>query len=798
MPVRELVMSEQSFKDLRSAVVRENQLDFLYALYKQGVEIGHDQVELLKKHGRIKTEEKKEEKEPPKDKINEKYLSTSSLVNKRADEKIDIIISDQELPDHEVITDHELNERTKLYNHKFEGRSTEIQRDEWLPKSTTEHQRDFIEWINSINNKGFDQKSYYRKFSLYCQQAYTWLQEGRSVTQFEDDEQAEDYKQEELRRCDLNSLYFLNKYVFYKEGDDRSGTGKVKYIAQPVHEVLAYLDDCGYSASIAKGRQQAITTTLMALDVKDVIFKPNHFMKFITEDVEKAEEIFEDKLKFAFSQLPDWMRPNVLNERDNLFKIGYKQEKGKKEGVGSKILLTAPKRTAIAGGAPQKVKIDEAGNIGLLGIMIGNARPTMYKSDPITKKLEVKRKLWFYGTGGHMEKGGKSFEVEFMTIKKQWDEEDFSPCIVPLFFNWRCRLGATQEIYDKEKRVAYKKAEDNSDPNAKQHITEFHQSWPDSLSDVFRTSAVTLVDEDYIEAALNRIRTEKAKHGFQLHQSGFFEPLYDTEKPTGEGSDTPYKIIGVNFIPTEDIDKRASTTIFMHPEHAWTDRYFKGTDPIDTDTGVSKFASTVWDKYYKCPVAILNWRTKDYQQSFLQSMLLNLYYDPRHIKEGILELVESNRGTSYTQYVKEKGYDKNFVLNYQLPFVMQNKTTINEGVGIDNKGVRNEMIVNHLHSLIKAFGQHVWFEVIFEQLKTFTCTIAEKSGKHMWGPINKKFFNDDTLFSTVFSYICAELCFPELQPVNHSKETARLSVGFKMIRDENLKLKRVAYKKKVS
>lgn len=775
--------------------VRENQLHFLHDLYTKGVDVGHKNIELLKQHGFIEGKIQEKSFEPANvDKINENILDIVTDENKKTDSKVDIIESEGGPEEMSlVITDEELEERRKQYCHKFEGRTEEIKRSEWLPESVTSHTPEFIAFIDSMLNYGFFEKTYYRKFNLYVQQAYTWLQENISISDIEDEDLRKDYMQVELRRCADNSLYFLNKYGYYKEGDNEDDSGRIKYVARPVHELMAYLDDCGYSVGIAKGRQIAATTTLMMLDVKDVVFKKNHFMKFITEDVEKAEEIFEDKLKFPFSQLPDWMRPIPLNERDNLFKIGYKTEKGKKEGVGSKIVVTAPKRTAIAGGAPQKVKIDESGNIPILGKMIDNARPTMMWFNPKTKKIQIKRRLWFWGTGGEMEKGGKAFETVLMSIINQWKEGDYSSAIIPIFFDWRCRPGATQEDYDREKRVAYSK---EGTPDGKAAITEFHQSWPISLSDVFRTSAKTLVDEDYIEKALDRIRKVKKENKFTLHQSGYFEPIYDTTIEAPEGSDVPYKIIGSNFIPTEDIDTRASVTIFMQPQDTWINRFFKGTDPIDTDTGQSYFASTVWDKYYKCPAAILNWRTRDYRQVFLQSLLLSLYYDPRPVKKGIKELIESNRGTSYYQYLEQKGFGQDCVLNYQLPHAFQNKTTINEGVGIDNKGIRNTMIINNMHQMFSVYGDNFYHEIVFEQLKTFTCSVSDK-GKEMWGPMNKKYFRDDTLFSTTFSYICAELCFPELEPRDGKKEDKKYVIRYETVRDKNYKLRRVPVKRAI-
>lgn len=758
-----MVDNEENGRTLKKQV-SENHLDFIYKLFKEGVFIGDDNINLLKKKGYIEADQKvvqQPEFIDTQEKINEHNLRIKTEDSAKADANIDITIADQESSIQlEIITSEELQRRRHEYNHIFEGRSTDITRDEWLSKCYISQDKkitfepDFIDWINSINVKGFANKIHYRKFSLYCQQAYTWLAENKSYIDFDDEDDQMDFFINELKRCDENALYFLNKYVYYKEGDAEDKSGRVKYVARPVHEFMAYMDDCGYSQITAKGRQIAATTTKMALDVRNAVFKANHFMKFITEDVEKAQEIFEDKLKYCFAELPEWMRPNVLNDRDQVLKFGYKQEKGKKEGVGSKIMVTAPKRTAVAGGAPQVVKIDEGGNINILGIMLGNARPTMLWLNPKTKRMELRRRIDVWGTGGEMEKGGKAFETEFMAIYKDWMEGKYHHAIVPIFFDWTCRFGITQEDYDRERAVAYAKGADDKDPDAKKHITEFHQSYPSSLSDVFRTSAKTLVDEAFIESNIDRIRRAKVTTNHKLVQYGYFEPIYDITKPTHDGSDVPFHIIGANFIPTSDIDRRASTCIFLHPEKGWKNRYFQGTDPIDTYTGSSNFSSTIWDKYYSTPAAILNWRVPDYPQVFLQSMLLNMYYDMSEKKEGILELVESNRGTSYTDYRKNKNFDKKMVLNYQLPSIMQNNTTINDGVGIDNKGQRNTMIINRMFEMFKFYGENMHHDVLFEQLKTFTCHVSDH-GKEVWGPVNRKFFMDDTLFFIhFFLYLC--------------------------------------------
>lgn len=780
-----------------SPTARQNQLEFLHELYAQGVPVGDEVMQKLIDAGYIKVPEhtKEQKEEIINASINEWALKYKSGKAVAIDSNIDIVAMPVPQAEFDIITSNNLEKRRLEYGHLFEGREKPIEKSEWMPKSTTEHEPDFVNWINSINLKGFKNRITYRKFSLYCQQAYAWLSDGLNSYDFDDEEEREDYRMEELRRCAENNLYFLNKYVWYKDADAEDGSGRIKYIARAIHEVMAYLDDCGYSAIIAKARQIAATTTLMAIDVRDLVFKQNHFMKFITEDEKKAIEIFDDKLKFTFSNLESWMSPDILNEQERLFSTGFKHEKGKKKGVGSKILVDVPKRTAIAGGAPQKVKIDEGANIPILGVMIGNARPTMYWMNPRTNRLEVKRRLWVWATGGEMEKGGGAFQSEFMAIYNSWLAGEYDACMVPLFLDWTCRHGATQADYDREKAVAYKKGNNASDPHAKKHITEFYQSWPTTLSDVFRTSTDTLLDEDYIERNLKKIREVKEQNKFALHRTGYFEPVYDYTVEMPEGSDTPFKIIDAVFVPTDAIDPRASTIIFSEPKRAWRNRYFIGVDPIETDNGLSDFSSTVWDKYYKTPAALLAWRSKNMQEAFLQSMLLNIYYDDDQ-KKGTRELIESNRGSAYKQYVISKGYGKSLTYNYELPDYLQIKSsTKNEGVGIDSHGERTRQIVSIQGNVFYSYGENIYIEKYFEQAKTFTRTMTA-SGNESWGPMNKKYFKDDALWSLTYSYICGELCYTNVFPENTSSDDKKTVVKHVLKRNGKGKLNFVAQRVK--
>lgn len=1166
------MQDEKVNKNIIRKEVVESKLDYLFELYTKGVPLSNDNLILLNEKGYFKKEIVGEDKSKEViDKINESSLKHSTEKQKDIDKNIDVLIS-KDIPNFIDIKDSDQEDEDVVFNG-----SIEITQKDWLPESTTEHKQDFIDWINHINNYG-EVSTKYKKFNLYVQQSKQWLEEQGSDTDYKNAQDLAEYRYEELRRCAENTLYFLDKYVFYKEGDDKSG--KIKYVSYPAHKVMAFLNDSGYSVAIAKGRQIAATTTLMACDVKDAVFKRNYFMKFITEDQDKAEEIFEDKLKYVFSELPWWMRPDVANERDNLFRLGYKEQKGDRKGVNSTIRVTPPKRTAIAGGAPQKVKIDEAGNIGILGAMLSNQRPTMLKFNPVTRKLDMKRQLWWWGcvcagtkvwtndgrlisienlkqedgilgydgkgvskepidwlkppfkkacyritttggdfiecsenhpllwskvnwrrggknikkttfklakdvktgdhlmmidtvgvfgevsnpharmlglmigdgnysfnstpqlsvadeeikkyvweyskehgfipkvykikklkngigehwsvgikglievikkhkmhgeskdnkrlpfdidsfdkksladllagyfdadgnilyakskntirivltsankeilkqvkfqlskfgigssiikenrgdgeaklskgqksfihrlyinnqcdiikfqkeikllckhkqdaidnisnithnklhgnmrigefimgengkgvslvgkeltglkfkivkkvefigerdvynltagntntyiannfvtanTGGELEKGGKSFETEFMSLLSNWNSGNYSDCTIPVFFNWKFRPGAQQSDYDREKNVAYSKKDETE---RKKAVTEFHQSWPETLSDVFKSSSKTIIDEELIRAHKKRISEANAKHG-RLCKYGWFEPIYDTNIEMDEFSDVPFRIIGANFVPSEDPgDPRVTTTIFMDPVSNWKNRYYQGTDPISTDTGTSNMASAIWDKHLKTISAVMDFRVRDVRVVFLQTLLLGIYYGTDENKKTSMELLESNIGQAYTQYKIGKGFAKEMVVNHELPDYLQNKSAINEGIGIDNKGLRNDSIISRLHELFSAYGERIWVMRVFDQIETFTCVLTA-TGKAVWGPQNKKYFKDDTLFACVYAYICAELCFPEQLPINMDTTQRKTKIVYELRYDSNWNLKRVPVRK---
>jgi len=641
-------------------------------------------------------------------------------------------------------------------NGKYFDNGVDIQTSEWKPKSTMEHTDEFYEFVTSMNEQGFQRKTKYKELQLYIQQAHNWLADSRCMEDCLDREEMIQYFNQEWKRCTENSLYFLDKYVYLTDSNDEGDS--IKYLAKPVHEVLLFLADCGYSMIIGKPRQIAATTTFQGWSIKKLTFIKNNFIKFVTMDVETAEEIMEDKLKFPVSMMPKWLRPSILGDSMEGLRFGRKisGKKGARAGANSRFQIVAPTVSAINAGSPPIVMVDEAGYIKVLGKMIRESRPTMFKTDPATGKLRMKQQLIIWSTGGVDEGKNrtktKSFEEEVNHARDKWKKKEFDYGIIPIFFDWTTRPGITKDFYETEKKNYTSEGADKE-----QQMNQFRLTYPSKWEDMFLIDAKTLIPSSAISWHEERIN--KAGHEYKP-TPGYFEPILDLSSPTNVNDDFGYKVIGATFVEVEPGSDRATTWIFMGPKKNWKHRYYGGVDPIASDNGYSNMAATIWDKKVQTIVAITNFRDDDYKHTYQQCFLLGLYYNPDNHREGVPILLESNIGTSYRDYVEAKGYYHVLVYRTQLPNIFQGGSQI---IGIDNRATRTKFIINKMEEMVRYYGNNFYFMVLFAQLRTFTCVVSDK-GNDIWGVSDKRQYQDDTLFSSVFSYICS-LSF-DREPVN--------------------------------
>lgn len=632
-----------------------------------------------------------------------------------------------------------------------------ISKSDWMPRDIVYHEDDFYDWIESINS-GFRNKIYYEKFDLYVRQCNQWMDDPNHTRLSRmTHRELLDYYMNELTRISENSLYATNMYLY--RSDDSEPGGIAKYYANDDyehHRIQCYLIDCGYSIIEGKPRQVGDTTIKSGISIFKILTKSNLYIKIITENTATGEEIFDDKIKFAYSHLQSWIKPRddgdgsrVLNDTDRLLRIGKKIKSGKDKGINSRIEVVAPSKTAINGGSPSIVLIDEADSIPILTEMLLEGRPTMYKRLPDGRLKQV-RQVIIWSTGTTKNSNG-AFEREFKRVMGLWKRKEFEVGIVPIFYDWTCRCD--EDEYNRQKRYYYglRASEEGIDNDVS--IIQFHQHYPSNIEDMFVSSSRTLISRIKIQENINRINNSTLLRKRPL-EHGYFIPVYDKGRKRGENSDHPYEIIDAEWVPCDITDDNYSTTIFRHPEKGWHDRYYMGTDPIASDTGTSYMSSTVWDEHYKTPCALLNFRIEnDTKKVYTQAMLLGLYYDVRPIKRGIPELLERNIGANYKDYLDSYGYRNRLLFDAQLMDLF--KSSVSSAIGLDNKGVRARNLISYMQQLFNTYDKHIFIGTYFHQLRTFVLKVT-RSGNESWGVSDKKLYRDDTLFSLTFSKICAD------------------------------------------
>ena len=373
-----------------------------------------------------------------------------------------------------------------------------------------------------------------------------------------------------------------------------------------------------------------------------------------------------------------------------------------------------------------------------------------------------------HNTGAKVKDGGKAFEIEMKAAEKAWKERNFKHGIIPIFFDCFSRPGVDQEFYDNEKKIYYDKGEESA--------IQFHQHYPVSIDDMFLVSSQTIWPMESINKQIKIIKNlpplEKPKYGF-------LEPLYDYGQPTNERSDVPYEISGAEFVPCEDGDPAATTIIFRHPEEKWTNRYFQGTDPVYTETGHSLMSSAVWDSVDGTVSACMNYRERDYRYCYLQALLLGLYYDNRNCRN----LVESNVGSGYNDYIDNKGFFRTLVPNNMLSKHM--RIVSGQNMGINKKGNTARFILNKLQELLEVYGKDIYIEEFFIQLKTYVRKTS-REGHESFKVENAKYYYDDVIDAVTYAYICAQ-SFAHLNPVEPEANKAR-KVKMRYYYDSNFNL----------
>jgi hypothetical protein len=274
---------------------------------------------------------------------------------------------------------------------------------------------------------------------------------------------------------------------------------------------------------------------------------------------------------------------------------------------------------------------------------------------------------------------------------------------------------------------------------------------------------------------------------------GFFEPILDFSRPTPDLL-TEYKIIGAKWVSTgsrEDVS--TSAVIIHHPPtgEKWKNRWYQGTDPINSETGHSMMCSAIWDSLTNSVSSVVFHRDRKFKQTYLQVLLQSLYYDQIG-RGGIKELVENNIGDMHVDFQEIHGFKSKFTANAQLPEYFH--THGGKWFGISNKANTAPRIIAKLEELLEAYMYNIDIPWFWEQLKTFVEKDLKSTTSHRqtrYQAADPRYDYDDSIFAITFAYINS-IAHARYEPENVKAEGGlpNVEIRFVQTKETNYRLKK--------
>lgn len=671
--------------------------------------------------------------------------------------------------------DYYYNRVPEDWKERWEG--VDITDADWRPERVDKHTPEFRKFIGSSFPR-FDKIIAYEPFFLCVEQCRRWLEEGTSIEDYKGEEQR-NYAMQEFSRILQNRMYGMEKYGWIK--DDEIAGGRRKYHASTPQALLIYLLDCGYSIELGKGRQAAITSTVMLYEVMTMLVRTSYKGVLVADDVKTTgQAILNDKFKSSFRFILDnhrWLGPpKVHNFAVDNVTFDWSQGASKTEMgmyASNYSIASAGDTQAINGQTPSKVVFDETQNIATYTAMKLEARPTMLSSDE-NGVINIKRQIVAYGTGSSNQSGKGVFENEYKSTMSNFVTGKDTSTFVPLFFDWTCRPNMTEERYRKE-YTFYLNTDSQvmSGLGKEERAAAFHCAYPSRVEDMWMTSHTTIIPQLLIKSHTDRIYKKCHLQGLEP-VPGRFEAVWDKTKPMPPGSYLPYFVRDAIWKPSRADDYEAPCKMLIERKSGWANRYVKGTDPIQSPTGTSMFASMVIDKaarhqeiengngekqrlYKPVPACILNWKSPVVEENMLQSALMNLYYS-NYGKRGCTEVFEINQGQSYEKFMDSPA----MMLGQQLAYRLAMPKRYQGGGhhrGLSLKGGRAGGTKGHLYADVRNalldMGEDIWFSDVFYQVEKVV--VEERDGGFAYYPRNKNTDNDDVLDTLGFACIAMEV-----------------------------------------
>lgn len=646
----------------------------------------------------------------------------------------------------------------------------------WKPDDPSEFTPEFVLFIMSIRRRFCDLLPY-KPFFNYIIQARNWVRENQWPDQYATDLEREHFYDLDFARRYNNTMYFADKYAKVKDGVLE---GDNQFVTTLAHAHMFFIADCGYSTFEGKGRQIAASSANGVWVAAKLSTHKDILIVFIAHDKDSAITLIEDKVKYVISNLPDWAATEAINDKDGSMRVTFSigGSKGQKKAMSSTVEPRTPTATAVNSRSPYAVLVDEAPFIDVFYDMMREARPAMYRFDPVTKTQKLKRQIKAYGTGGRTKQGKGIYERELRSVFAKWEAGNFSDAIVPIFYDWTCRPGINVEFYlSEQKAYASGTREGHTQYSLEERMVQFRQHYPCSVDDMFTEVVATLIPLSMLNKHLDRIGLYESR-GVMCHV-GRLDPVYGTVAMP-PGSKHPFNITDVKWIPSHGDDLTAPVTIWQHPARGWRYRYYQGTDCIQHDAGQSKQASIVYDAHFGTLSAMVNFRSDNPDDVYEQTALLGMYYASKD-ERFIPELVENNYSAGYVAYKTGPWLDgdRSLVRKFELPDTLGGATSGREqnyinSIGWQTNASTKSRLIGVVKDMFNDHGSKFFIREVFTQLKHFVGRPTKGVQGTIWESEDSTRHQTDTIIASGLSYIC-RLSYSNRAPIEQQRFEEQMS-----------------------
>jgi hypothetical protein len=745
----------------KKSYVRNQEVDLLLKLSAAGIRLPEPKRRVVREMGKAQelalTEGVEVEEDPELAEIKERHLWLYEVPRSRDTKKpFEGTAYFEKIP--------------KAWIREWEGK--EITRDDYIQTDIMDPDAAFRAFIDSANPH-FDQLAPYLGFYLYCEQARRWEAEDQRLSDIPEPDRYH-WKVREMQRMDDNKLYGINKYVTIKE-DGRNG-GRRKYRASAPQALLCYLTDVNACFPLAKGRQAAISSTMLAIAaIKAIVTQSFTGIFMVSKKDVTGRKLFKDKFGSTLQHVDPWIRSAWSEDNWSADRIVLGFEKAAKKGDkgmdASEFMLLASEDSMVANGlTPTWSMFDEAQDISTAEQIVAQLDPTLYRFNDRKGGMDRFGQIFLWGTGSSSATGNGAFEAMIRRLSNDWTTGKPTDGWVPLFFDWSCRPGVTFEFYKRMRRKYLEgQTEESKGMTPTERLAIFKAHYPRTLDDCFMSTNRTIIPMEMVLEQKRHIEVEWVRRGLGP-QPGRFEPIFNTQIELPAGSYYAHPIVGSRWkpLPADADEHEAPILMFSDAKKRYAHRYFQGTDPIENDGGFSKFASVIIDAvgvddeydnegnqlFFPMPVCVLNARTQFTDELFLQNILMGMYY-ANEGQKACMELVEINAGKRYVDYKRGAGIELTTALLPRGALLPQYKGGQHTW-GLDLKGgkdSRKSSVYHDLTSFLREGYKRIFFPDIFAQIQN-TAVTPKPDGSVVWGTRNKNAYNDDLLYALAYADIC--------------------------------------------